>query len=175
MTKPTPFVRMPPTPKGPRVGGEIDSFCTKCKMDLNHRIVAMVGTDVRRVICLTCGSEHNYRKPAVEKEREREKRAAAQSLSRTSSSVASSSSKSSKSRAGATLRDAGNPRATWERAIAGQPAGAFRSYAVKEAFEVGDLVRHSKFGDGVVARVLDSKKVEILFEDGARTMAHVSG
>ena len=29
--------------KKPSVAGEIDAWCTKCRMDLNHRIVAMVG------------------------------------------------------------------------------------------------------------------------------------
>ena len=42
---------------------EIDSWCTKCRMDLGHRIVAMVGGAPKRDVCLTCGSEHNYRAP----------------------------------------------------------------------------------------------------------------
>ncbi|MDQ2643863.1 MAG: hypothetical protein M3020_08625, partial [Myxococcota bacterium] len=42
-------------------GKEIDSWCTKCRLELGHRIVAMVGGAPKRVICLTCGSEHNYR------------------------------------------------------------------------------------------------------------------
>jgi hypothetical protein len=33
-------------------------------------------------------------------------------------------------------------------------------------------VRHSKFGDGFVVRVIDRGKIEILFQDGPRTMAH---
>jgi hypothetical protein len=158
------------------VGGEIDSYCTKCKMDLNHRIVAMVGTDVRRVLCLTCGSEHNYRKPAAEKAREQERRATSQALSSSTaratagSSKASSRASSKAARAGVT-REAPSGRLAWERAIAGQPAQAFRSYHVSSSFEVGDLVRHAKFGDGVVARVLDPRKVEILFAEGPRTMA----
>ena len=34
-----------------------------------------------------------------------------------------------------------------------------------------DLIRHSKFGDGVVTRIIDAHKVEILFKDEARTLA----
>jgi hypothetical protein len=48
----------------------------------------------------------------------------------------------------------------------------FRRYDVGQTFKEGDLVRHSKFGDGVVVRVLDAKKIEVLFKDGdARTLA----
>src|SRR4051794_25166782 len=44
-----------------RAGGEVDSWCTKGKLVLNHRVIAMVqGTPVR-VECSTCGSHHNFR------------------------------------------------------------------------------------------------------------------
>jgi hypothetical protein len=36
---------------------------------------------------------------------------------------------------------------------------------------VGDLLRHTKFGDGVVTQVLDARKVEVLFRDEPRKLA----
>jgi hypothetical protein len=68
----------------------------------------------------------------------------------------------------------GGARCAWRAgrsAIAGQPTSAFRIFRITESFSEGDLVRHTKFGDGVVARVVDRLKVEILFQDGSRTMA----
>ena len=62
--------------------------------------------------------------------------------------------------------------AAWEKAIAGQPVSAFKAYRVSLVLSEGELVRHSKFGDGVVAKVIDLGKVEILFKDGPRMMAH---
>ncbi|AKV02542.1 hypothetical protein AKJ09_09205 [Labilithrix luteola] len=47
----------------------------------------------------------------------------------------------------------------------------FRQYRVSEIFNEGDLVKHSKFGEGVVTRILDQRKVEILFKDEPRTLA----
>src|SRR3954454_4042727 len=44
-----------------KAGGEGDSWCTKCKLVLNHRIIAMVATKPVRVECSTCSSHHNYR------------------------------------------------------------------------------------------------------------------
>src|SRR5207302_3841179 len=44
-----------------RVGGDVDAFCTRCKMELGHTILAMVGARPVRVRCNTCGGEHNYR------------------------------------------------------------------------------------------------------------------
>jgi hypothetical protein len=147
------------TPKKPRTGGEIDSWCTKCRMDLNHRIVAMVGDAVKRVECLTCGGQHNYRKPASERDQPK-----------TSTPRAASASKASGG-APATQRSA---KAMWEKAIAGQPPNAFKAYSVGGTFSAGDLIRHKLFGDGVIARVIDAKKVEILFEEGPKTMAQGS-
>lgn len=146
------------TPKKPRTGGEIDSWCTKCRMDLNHRIVAMVGDAVKRVECLTCGGQHNYRKPASERD------APKTSTPRAASAKAS----------GGALATQRSAKVTWEKAIAGQPPNAFKAYSVGSTFSPGDLVRHKLFGDGVIARVIDAKKVEILFEEGPKTMAQGS-
>jgi hypothetical protein len=60
---------------------------------------------------------------------------------------------------------------SWEKAIAGKAVNDFRQYRVDQTFAEGDLIRHKKFGDGVVTRILDPKKVEILFKDEPRTLA----
>jgi len=60
---------------------------------------------------------------------------------------------------------------SWERATLGKTANEFKPYRVDQLFNEGDLIRHKKFGDGVVTRILDPKKVEILFKDEPRTLA----
>src|SRR5258708_17991440 len=52
---------MPTKPLKP--GAEVDSYCTKCRMDLLHRIIAMNNGKIIRVECRTCGGHHNYRAP----------------------------------------------------------------------------------------------------------------
>ena len=147
------------TTKKPKAGGEIDSYCTRCKLDLTHRIIAMVGEAVKKVECKTCGSHHLYRKPKSEREAASPKTPARASAPRAPTKA---------ERASKAERDA---TAAWEHAIAGQPSNAFKPYRLSQTFGPGELVRHPKFGDGVVARVIDRGKVEILFQDGARTMA----
>lgn len=56
--------------------------------------------------------------------------------------------------------------------MSGKALGEFRAYNVTTVFSDGDLVRHKVFGDGVVVRVVDEKKIEVLFKDEARTLAH---
>ena len=42
-------------------GENIASHCTKCKLVLDHTIVAMDGETIAKVKCKTCGSAHKYR------------------------------------------------------------------------------------------------------------------
>jgi hypothetical protein len=60
---------------------------------------------------------------------------------------------------------------SWEKAIAGRGVHEFKSYNTGGSFQEGDLLRHKKFGDGVVVRVIDANKVEVLFKDEAKTLA----
>ncbi|MDP8223296.1 MAG: hypothetical protein P9L99_08055 [Candidatus Lernaella stagnicola] len=44
-----------------RVGGEVDSYCGKCKEETRHVVIAMVEDAPKRVECLSCHAVHNYR------------------------------------------------------------------------------------------------------------------
>lgn len=147
-----------------KTGGEADSWCTKCKLVLNHRIIAMVGGTPVRVECSTCGSHHNYRPRAPGEKAP----SAARTSSGSSSSAAPRSTRASVTKAQQAALDR---ERTWEKAISGKTVAEFRPYRVDETFSEGDLIRHKKFGDGVVTRILDPKKVEILFRDEPRTLA----
>lgn len=142
-------------------GSEIDSWCTKCRMDLGHRIIAMHQGKPKRVICQTCGSQHNYRAPASEK-----------------ASVVRKSPGTPRPAASAAQRVTEKAKAeaervnSWEKRIAGQAMDAFTRYSIDKTYALGELVTHKKFGEGFVAEVLDGGKVSIMFRDGPRMLAH---
>jgi hypothetical protein len=148
-----------------RAGGEVDAWCTKCKLVLNHRIIAMVGPIPARVECSTCNSHHNFRarSPA-------DKAPAAGGTSRAAAGTKAAGPRSARGPTKAQQVVLDRER-SWEKAVSGKGVHDFRPYRVSEIFEEGDLIRHSKFGDGVVTRVIEGKKVEILFKDDARTLA----
>jgi len=67
-TKPaSPSARERLQPKGPGVGREIDSWCGPCKDMKTHTIVAMVGEEVKQVLCETCGARHGFRESPARK------------------------------------------------------------------------------------------------------------
>lgn len=148
-----------------RAGGEVDSWCTKCKLVLNHRIIAMVGGTPVRVECSTCSSHHNFRARAPG-----DKAPATSTRSTGSSSSSSSGPRSTRGPTKAQQAVMDRER-MWEKSVSGKGVNEFRPYRVSEIFNEGDLVRHSKFGDGVVLRIIEQRKVEILFKDETRTLA----
>ncbi len=155
------------TTKKPKTGGEIDAYCTKCKLDLTHRIIAMVGDAVKKVECKTCNSHHLYRRPKTERDA-----AHARLVKRAEDRKAASPTAGTKAERSARAEKAEREQVNaWEHAIAGKPSSAFTAYRISLHFGPGDLVKHPKFGDGVVAKIIDQSKVEILFKDGPRTMA----
>jgi hypothetical protein len=150
-------------PKPLRVAGEVDSWCTRCRLILNHRIVSMKNGKAHQVECLTCRTQHLWRANAPG---EKAGPSAAGERSRPSA-AGTSGAAAGRGLRGAALRQ----EQQWEKAIAGRGVNEFKAYNVGATFHEGDLVRHKKFGDGVVTRIIDAHKVEVLFRDEARTLA----
>jgi hypothetical protein len=125
-------------------GDTIVSYCTKCKLNLDHTIVAMDGEMVVKVKCRTCGSTHKFRDPAD----------------------------ASKARPGKTKQEGGT-RVTasdrWETALA-ESKGKSHPYSMETKYRVGDIVLHDRFGKGVVLK-LYTNKCDVLFQDQERLMA----
>jgi len=59
----------------------------------------------------------------------------------------------------------------WAEAVEGKGPKEFKPYAVTTTYGQGDLVKHAKFGEGVVLSV-EPTKMEVLFESGPRKLAH---
>lgn len=62
---------------------------------------------------------------------------------------------------------------TWDELVGSQPEGAFKPYAISTTFAKHDLLSHSKFGRGIVTLV-EGSRVEVLFQDGSRKLAHAT-
>jgi hypothetical protein len=154
------------TTKPIKPGTEVDSWCTKCRMDLLHRIIAVHNGKIMRVECRTCGGHHNYRRP---KSATTEARA---TMVRSTSTQRQHPSGSALSPRRAAAQEAERQReASWQKAVLGQPISSFKAYRASQTFSLGDLIRHGKFGDGYIVRVIDRQKVEVMFKDGPRMLA----
>ena len=125
-----------------QAGENIVSYCTKCKVNLDHAIVAMDGETIVKVKCKTCNGTHKFRNPAeVRKTRAPRKKAGA----------------------------AETVAILWQTSIA-QSKGKELNYNMTGRYRVGDVLLHDKFGKGIV-RKLAMNKCHVLFEDKERLMA----
>jgi hypothetical protein len=133
-------------------GSEIDAWCTSCRMNLNHRIVAMVGSTVKRVLCLTCNKQHNYRAPK-------------------GTTISPSPGRSSNGSASRQPRTTVGQR-DWQAIVGDKDESEFSNYSMSSTYIAGQLVAHPKFGRGYVREALDGTKVAIVFREGPRTLIH---
>ncbi len=81
-----------------------------------------------------------------------------------------------KARAGdGTLFGAKNsePKWNWKEHVSEEPEDAFLSYDMGNTFAKKALIKHSKFGKGLVIAV-DGVRIEVLFEDGTKKLAHTA-
>jgi len=120
---------------------------------LAHTIEALVGTEIQRVHCNTCNRPHKYRPNAPG-----EKRAATKKRSASTSQRAKSASKYRAS--------------DYQDVIKNRDLDAAENYSMRKFFEKGDLLSHGKFGIGFVTSHRDGKKIEVLFEEGAKILIH---
>ncbi len=141
------------------VGKEILSYCTRCKMDLGHTIMAMTGGLPARVMCRTCKSEHNYKPKKGVKE---------------PGAVAAS-----RGSPGTTTRVPREPKAEktvpveleWSKQInaSNRP---IKQYAANEPFQANDRISHPTFGEGIVQKLIFPNKIEVLFRMDMKVLIH---
>jgi hypothetical protein len=63
------------------------------------------------------------------------------------------------------------PPKIWADETAGKDDAAFVPYALTARFAKGALLKHPKFGKGLVVAV-EGTRVEVLFEDGVKKLGH---
>lgn len=125
-------------------GRSIESYCTRCKLNLDHTIMATDREEIVRVRCKTCGTTHKF-KGLADARKIRKQR---------------------------TLKSAGEEATAeiiWETGIA-EAKGKERDYDVSVKYGIGDVVNHQAFGKGIVVR-LHTNKCSMLFKDKERLMA----
>ena len=48
-------------PRRVRLGDRVDDYCSRCKLMMNHGVVALDGERILKVQCHTCLNSHPYR------------------------------------------------------------------------------------------------------------------
>ena len=132
----------------PKVGGDILSFCTKCRMELAHVIVSMLDGKPSKVECKTCRGTHRYKLGGTTGPRTT-RTSAPKSVVRASE--------------------------LWEQKMAQKTKADVSPYKANQRFNAGDVIQHPNFGVGIVEAVRSPTKIAVFFRDGEKLLVHAVG
>ena len=124
------------------IGDTLTARCTKCRRNIDHRVVSTINDAVELVECSRCAHEHKYRPPTA---------------TRTSP-------------AQLRQRQLQAEYREWENIKGEMDGSKAKPYAMSDAYRVNSLIRHSRFGLGLVQRSIGSNKMEVLFESGKKIL-----
>ncbi len=132
------------------VATEMLAYCTSCKIDLNHVVVAMKGAKVAKVQCLTCKKEHVYRAPK---------------------GVTTPPAKTSKARKPAETEETHHSiEVEWEKLMSAHKELPLKPYTTQGRFGLGDKLHHPSFGDGIVGKLIYPNKLEVIFRTDIKVL-----
>ncbi len=133
------------------VAQEIEAYCGKCKNDTLHVITAVDDDKIEKVMCKVCMSYHKYKQPQ-------------------SASAKPAAKKTQKKTATATKPKRRTRRDKWTRLLDNTDSDAAIEYKMDKDYELATAIHHKNFGLGVVKNIIDSRKIEVLFHDGAKIL-----
>jgi hypothetical protein len=123
------------------VGGEIDAWCGPCDGLTTHRIVAMVGTEPKQVVCQACNNRHGYRTTPARKSEKAESAPVSLAAPHEVEAARRAEQKAEE------LRALGREVAS---------AAQVRLFEPKERYKTGEVISHPEYGRGKVETVLRS-------------------
>lgn len=131
------------------VGKDVLSYCTKCKLNLGHTIVAMKDSvHIAKVKCNTCLTIHSYKDPSTSSKQNKTRTKKTSSVPSKVISVSD----------------------LWMDKMSNTKKKSM-PYAMDAKFHEGDIIDHVKFGPGIVEKVVDDK-IEVIFRHEIKTLVH---
>jgi hypothetical protein len=124
-------------------------------------VVAVLGTNIQKVQCLTCGSEHKFHPqkedgPKVKSVRVKE------------SAKGHSRAKEGKDSASKIAAKAESEWTTFMSEL--DPDSVPHSYDTSASYSKADYINHPVFGIGRVLHVLGVEKIEVIFKEGRKIL-----
>lgn len=132
------------------VGKETLAYCTSCKMDLGHVVVALKGDRIAKVQCQTCKKEHAFKAPKGATEPKKKRGKAAKEAENEASPI----------------------EAEWEKLMSTHKDAPTKTYNTKGQFLLGDKINHATFGHGIVGKLIYPNKIEVIFRTDVKVLIH---
>lgn len=139
-----------------KVGEDVLSYCTSCKLDLNHTVVAATDTSIIKVQCRTCKKEHRYSAPKGAKD----------------GSVVFKAKEEKVQKETKVKAETKTVEREWQEMMSKTKDKAQKPFSIKTTYAAGELISHPTFGVGYVRKVLHPSKIEVLFSMDVKVLIH---
>jgi ribosomal protein L44E len=133
------------------VGKDVEAYCGKCKADTWHVVTVVKNGKLNKVICKICNATHVYKAPEGS---EAPAKAAPTTRRRTTGT----------SRTGRGKKD-------WGTLVGQIEDKQVIDYAISGEFSTIPAIRHKNFGVGVITKVHNRNKIEVIFQEGTKILA----
>jgi len=137
----------------PNVAKSFVMFCTRCNGDKFHTVIAHLSADSAKVMCEICKKKSTYKLGS-----EKIKKSVVKKVGSSFTKEKSSDSK-------------GEHTQIYNKLMKDLSSKEAVPYSIRNDFSLHTKINHSKFGLGVVTRVLDDR-VEVAFPDEIRLLVH---
>ncbi|MFO1464292.1 MAG: hypothetical protein U1F66_10995 [bacterium] len=121
---------------------ELIHWCTRCKLDLNHRVIQVDNGVPKRILCLTCQSDRVYRPKSLSNRKAAFGKAAAMKLAQ--------------------------ENALREKLQSSKRSP--KAYSMDGVYKLDDIISHQTFGLGLATEIVFPDKLQIFFDDGMRLL-----
>jgi len=138
------------------IGDIVETYCTRCRLNLDGSIAALKDSRIQKVTCRTCWNEIPFRAP-VDFQARNQKRL--DNLLKRK--------EKQKKEAAAPSRDAPDAlRALWDELTDKVDARYAKIYDATKTFAIEDAILHKKLGMGIVHNVDQDGELNVLFRTG---------
>lgn len=131
------------------VGQEIEAYCGKCKDNTIHLITTLSGEKIEKVMCKVCKRYHKYKVPTYVSSETPVKKTKIKPIP---------------------VKTTRPRRNKWTRILDNSDHDSAVEYKMDKSYEVETTILHKNFGLGVVKTVIDTRKIEVLFNDGEKLL-----
>lgn len=152
-------------PKRPLTLGDIiEVYCSKCRLNLDASVAAIIDGNVVKVMCRTCGNEVPNKAP-VDPKLKKDK--ALERLMK----MRAKKSEGPKMAAPSPESPAVAVRKLWDDLTASADPRRAKVYDLHRSYAVNDVLLHKQFGMGVVHARDQDGELNVLFRDGFERIA----
>ena len=159
----------------PKPGDFITCKCGRCSDMTGHVVMLVLDGEISKVECKACGSVHKYREAKAAKPRSQQpsvRRVRAGQSREQALEVRPAPRKTAASPTRQAPRSASRAKleTAWQEAMVRHSGETPLAYAMANTYAAQDFLEHPVFGRGEVIAVIPPDKMDVLFEDGVKTL-----